>query len=49
MIICACDSVTDSGFEILDPVTGKAWDLNQIDVGAIAGRGEKYTVVKAEE
>ena len=48
MIICACDSVTDSGFEIFD-TQGKAIDLGKLDISSVQGRGEKYTVVKAEE
>jgi len=47
MIICACDSIIDSGFEILDPEKGNVFDLK--DISKIWGWGEKYTLVWAEE
>lgn len=47
MIICACDSIIDSGFEILSPDTGNVFNMK--DVGKIWGWSEKYTLVKAEE
>lgn len=47
MVICACDSIIDSGFELLSPVDGQPVDLKRIET--IKGRGEKYTIVKADE
>ena len=47
MIICACDSIIDSGFEILDPENGNVFNLK--DISKVKGRGEKYTLIKADE
>jgi len=47
MIICACDSIIDSGFEILDSENGNVFNLK--DIGKLKGRGEKFTLIKAEE
>lgn len=30
MIICACDSIIDSGFEILSPETGNVFNLKDV-------------------
>jgi len=46
MIICACDSIIDSGFEILEP-DGNVVNIKKLD--KIKGRGEKFTLIKAEE
>lgn len=47
MIICACDSIIDSGFELLSPDDGQPIDINKIS--NIRGRGEKFTIIKSEE
>lgn len=47
MVICACDSIIDSGFELLSPHDGQPVNLNRIE--NIKGKGEQYTIVKAEE
>jgi hypothetical protein len=36
MIICACDSVTDSGFEVFD-TQGKQIDLGKLDISTVQG------------
>lgn len=46
MIICACDSIIDSGFEILEP-DGNVVNLKNLE--QVRGRGEKFTLIKAEE
>lgn len=47
MVICACDSIIDSGFELLSPHDGQPISLKKIQ--NIKGKGETYTIVKAEE
>ena len=47
MLICACDSIIDSGFELLNPHDGQPVNLKHID--NIKGRGEKYTIIKADD
>ncbi|CAI2365326.1 unnamed protein product [Moneuplotes crassus] len=47
MVICACDSIIDSGFELLSPEDGQPLDLTKVN--NIKGRGEKYTIIKADE
>lgn len=49
MIVCSCDSIIDSGFEILDP-QGQRFDVEDDEwLKAIMGWGEWYTIFKAEE
>ena len=47
MIICACDSIIDSGFEILESESGNVVNLKKLD--KIKGKGEKFTLIKGEE
>jgi len=47
MIVCACDSIIDSGFEILESESGNVVNLKKLD--KIKGRGEKFTLIKGEE
>lgn len=47
MIICACDSIIDSGFEILESESGNVVNLKKLDT--IKGKGEKFTLIKGEE
>lgn len=48
MVICACDSIIDSGFELLSPEDGQPLNLKK-DIGKIKGRGEVYTIIKGDE
>ena len=45
-VLCACDSIVDSGFEILNP-DGQPIDIKQIHT--VPGRGEKYTLIEGKE
>ena len=47
MIICACDSIIDSGFEILESESGNVVNLSKLQ--SIKGRGEKFTLIKGNE
>lgn len=44
--MCACDSIIDSGFEVLDE-SGNVVNLNKLE--RVNGRGEKFTLIKGNE